>query len=109
MQGDVSLSDALDGSDDAGSLSLMDVIAVDDTMLEDLDARDSRKKVRQMVEKHLTDREREIIIERYGLITRIPKTQREIADQWGISRSYVSRIEKKALSTLKEEFDKEEK
>lgn len=106
-QGDVSLSDALDGSDDAGSLSLMDVIAVEDTMLEDLDARDSRIKVRAMVEKFLPEREKNIIKLRYGLDTAIPKTQREIATECGISRSYVSRIEKKALETLKKEFDKE--
>lgn len=107
-QGDVSLSGALDGSDEAGALSLMDVISVDDTMLEDLDARDSRIKVRNMVEKHLPQRERNIIKLRYGLDSSIPKTQREIATECGISRSYVSRIEKKALKKLKEEFDKEE-
>lgn len=108
-QGDVSLSDALDGSDEAGSLSLMDVIAVDDTMLEDLDARDSHKKVRLLVDKVLPEREKNIIKMRYGLETMIPKTQREIASECGISRSYVSRIEKKALLLLKKEFDKEDK
>lgn len=108
-QGDVSLSDALDGSDEAGSLSLMDVISVDDTMLEDLEARDARVKVRKMIEKHLQDREKDIIKLRYGIDSAIPKTQREIATQCGISRSYVSRIEKKALKKLKEEFEKEEK
>ncbi len=107
-QGDVSLSDALDGSDEAGALSLMDVISVEDTMLDDLDARDSHIKVRKMVDLHLPDREKNIIKLRYGLDTAIPKTQREIATECGISRSYVSRIEKKALKKLKEEFDKEE-
>lgn len=108
-QGDVSLSDALDGSDEAGALSLMDVISVEDTMLDDLDARDSRIKVRKMVDKYLPDREKNIIKLRYGLDSAIPKTQREIAAECGISRSYVSRIEKKALKKLKEEFDKEER
>lgn len=107
-QGDVSLSDALDGSDEAGALSLMDVISVDDTMLEDLDTRDSRIKVRAMVEKFLPEREKNIIKMRYGLDCVVPKTQREIASECGISRSYVSRIEKKALLLLKKEFDKEE-
>ncbi|MFI3253378.1 MAG: RNA polymerase sporulation sigma factor SigK [Eubacteriales bacterium] len=106
-QGDVSLSDALDGSDEAGALSLMDVLAVDDTMLEDLDNRDARIKVRAMLEKFLPEREKNILKMRYGIDTLIPKTQREIASECGISRSYVSRIEKKALKRLKEEFDKE--
>lgn len=105
MQGDVSLSDALDGSDEAGALSLMDVISVDDTMLEDLDTRDSRIKVRQLVDLHLEAREKDIIKKRYGLDSAIPKTQREIAEECGISRSYVSRIEKKALETLRSKFE----
>ncbi len=105
MQGDVSLSDALDGSDEAGSLSLMDVISVDDTMLEDLATRDSRIKVRNLVETHLEEREKEIIKKRYGLDSAIPKTQREIAAECGISRSYVSRIETKALETLRAKFE----
>lgn len=108
-QGDVSLSDALDGTDDGNALSLMDVISVDDTMLEDLDLRDSRIKVRLMVEQCLPEREKNIIKMRYGLDRAVPKTQREIASECGISRSYVSRIEKKALQLLKKEFDKEEK
>ena len=59
--------------------------------MEELDARDACKKVRQCVEECLTDREREIIVQRYGLDARPPRTQREIAGQCGISRSYVSR------------------
>ncbi len=106
-QGDVSLSDALDGSDEAGSLSLMDVIAVEDTMLEDLDNRDSRQKVRKLVEECLEGREKEIIIARYGLNSQIPKTQREIALEHGISRSYVSRLEKKGLDTLRGKFQED--
>ena len=105
LQGEVSLSDTLDGDGDGNSLSLMDVISVDDDMLENLDARDSCIQVRQYVERCLSDRERMIITMRYGLNNQPPKTQREIAAQSGISRSYVSRIEKKALKKLKDAFE----
>ena len=80
----------------------MDVIAVDDTMLEDLDTKDACQRVRRCVETCLTPRERTIIIRRYGLDDRQPQTQKEIASQCGISRSYVSRIEKRALGKLEE-------
>ena len=105
-QGDVSLSEALDGGDEGGSLSLMDVIAVDDTILEDLDTRDSCHRVRICVNQCLSSREKSIITMRYGLDNMHPKTQREVADFCGISRSYVSRIEKKALERLRIHFEK---
>lgn len=100
LQGEVSLTDTLEAAGDGGTLSLMDVIAVDDHMLEDLDTRDACVKVRRCVQTCLTPRERMIITMRYGLDDRPPRTQREIAGQCGISRSYVSRIEKKALEKL---------
>ena len=89
LAGEVSLADSLDGDDDGSSLSLMDVIAVDDNMLEELDTRDACRKVRHCVVTCLTDRERSIITLRYGLDDRPPRTQREIASRCGISRSYV--------------------
>lgn len=91
LQGEVSLADTLESAGEEGSLSLMDVIAVDDNMLEELDTRDACRKVRQCVEECLTERERTIVVRRYGLDNRPPQTQREIAAQCGISRSYVSR------------------
>lgn len=105
LQGEISLSDSLDGDGEGNALSLMDVISVDDDMLENLDARDSCLKVRHCVKKCLNDREAMIIDLRYGLGGANPLTQREIATKCGISRSYVSRLEKKALEKLKEEFD----
>ena len=102
LAGEVSLADSLDGDDDGSSLSLMDVIAVDDNMLEELDTRDACRKVRHCVDTCLTDRERSIIPLRYGLDDRPPRTQREIASRCGISRSYVSRIEKRALEKLEQ-------
>ena len=94
LQGEVSLSDTLDGDGEGNSLSLMDVISVDDDMLEELDARDSRVRIRRCVSKCLDEREAMIINLRYGLGGRAPLTQREIALQCGISRSYVSRRSK---------------
>lgn len=101
LSGELSLSDALDGEGEANSLSLMDVISVDDTMLDDLDMRDACMKVRRCISTCLTEREANIVRLRYGLDGRQPLTQREIASLCGISRSYVSRIEKRALEKLK--------
>ncbi len=106
LQGEVSLSDTLDNDGENGSLSLMDVVKVDDTMLEDLDLRDACDRVRQCVKTCLTAREAHIIRLRYGLDGQQPLTQREIASLCGISRSYVSRIEKKALEKLRECYDR---
>ncbi len=92
LQSEVSLSDTLDAEGgEGGSLSLMDVIQVDDTMLDDLSAKDAGKAVRALVDKCLDDREKLVITLRYGLDGRHPLTQREIAKQCDISRSYVSR------------------
>ena len=102
LQGEVSLSDTLDTGGDGSALSLMDVISIDDTMMEDLDTKDACSKVRRCVKECLTGREAHIIALRYGLGGREPYTQREIAKRCGISRSYVSRIEKKALQKLEQ-------
>ncbi len=95
--GDVSLSDSIDTDKDGNSLSLMDVISVDDDMLENLSSRETTKRLREYIQKRLTAREKLIIDMRYGLDGKKPKTQRETAEVCGISRSYVSRIEKKPL------------
>ena len=106
LQGELSLSDSLDNDGENGSLSLIDVIRVDDNMLEELDLRDACTKVRRCVEACLTGREAHIMRLRSGLDARPPLTQREIASLCGISRSYVSRIEKKALEKLRVEYEK---
>ena len=108
LQGEVSLSESIDGEGENGSLSLMDVIRVDDNMLEEVDARDACAKVRRCVATCLDERERMIITLRYGLNDRQPLTQREIAARCGISRSYVSRIEKKALKKLEQAMEQGE-
>lgn len=107
LQGEVSLSDTLDSEGEGGALSLMDVLRVEDTMLEDLSAKDAGQAVRSCVEQCLDERERFVISLRYGLEGKTPLTQREIAQQRGISRSYVSRIEKKALEKLRKALEPE--
>ena len=96
----------IDSDREGNALSLMDVISVEDDMLENLDARDSCAKVRRCVENCLTEREAKVISLRYGLDGEGPRTQREIASSCGISRSYVSRLEKKALGKLREAMEK---
>ena len=105
QQGELSLSDSIDSDQDGDALQLMDVVGMDDTMLEDLYDRDSALRLRQLIHTCLTPRESEIIRLRYGLGGSIPLTQREVASSFGISRSYVSRIEKRALEKLRLEFE----
>ena len=104
LQGEVSLSDSIETDKEGNALQLMDVVGVDDTMLDDLHDRESAQRLHQLVRECLTTREAEIIRLRYGLGGTIPLTQREIASSFGISRSYVSRIEKRALEKLRAEL-----
>ena len=103
--GDLSLSDSIDTDKDGNSLSLMEVISVEDDMLDNLSARETCSQLSRYISEALIDREAEIIVMRYGLDNTNPKTQREIAASLGISRSYVSRIEKKALEKLRKCFE----
>lgn len=98
---DVSLSDALDTEGDGGGLSLMDTLAMPDELLEDVSRQEQRVLLHEAVRRHLNEREAEVICLRYGLFGKKPLAQREVAERLGISRSYVSRIEKKALEKLK--------
>ncbi len=91
LQGEVSLSETLETDKDGNDLSLLDVVGVEDTMLDDLDMKESHIQVRRLIEQCLTEREADIIRQRYGLNGKTPRTQRELAADYGISRSYVSR------------------
>ncbi len=102
LQNEVSLSDTLDADAEGGALSLLDVVGVDDTMYADLQDREDCIRLRALVREVLTPREREIVTLRYGLGGQMPRTQREVAGRLGISRSYVSRIEKHALEKLED-------
>lgn len=107
QQNEVSLSDTIDSDKEGNSLQLMDIVGVDDTMLDDLHDRESAVLLHKLVKERLTVREAEVIRLRYGLGGTVPLTQREVATMFGISRSYVSRIEKKALEKLKEGLGEE--
>lgn len=107
--GEVSLSDSIDTDKEGNTLALMDIISEDDLQLERIDAQDTELLLHKLVCEVLDDREREIIAMRYGLYNLKRSTQREIAAKCKISRSYVSRIETKALSKLKEAFLKKNK
>ena len=100
LQGEMSLSDTIDGDDAGSALCLMDVVGSDDTMLSDMADREEQQHIRHLVDTCLTDREAEGIRRRYGLTGDLPQTQRQVAAAFSISRSYVSRIEKRALSKL---------
>ena len=97
---DVSLSEIIETGKDGNALSLMDVVCSDEDLFEQMSDKEIYARLYQMVDSRLTERERHIIVLRYGLANQRPLTQREIAAQCGISRSYVSRIEKKALQKL---------
>lgn len=99
--GDLSLSDSIEGDGEGNSLSIQDVLAEDDDMLENVSLTEMRRLVADKVEQVLDAREKQIICARYGLGGQEPLTQRDVALRCGISRSYVSRIEKKALEKLR--------
>ena len=103
--GDVSLSDALDTDGEGDGLALLDTISCDQDMLEELSRWETVEQVRKAVDAALDGREAEVIRLRYGLGGSTPLPQREVAQRIGISRSYVSRIEKKALEKLRQQLD----
>ena len=103
-QQEVSINETIDIDKDGNPLTYIDVISCEDTIAEDIDLRLNSKKAIDLINTVLTDRERQIIVLRYGLNNRKPVTQREIAAAFGISRSYVSRIEKSAIDKLRDGF-----
>ena len=98
---DVSLSDYIDTGTDGAPLALMDVVSEDVDLTEQVAGKETVEQLRRAVDTCLTQQERLVIRLRYGLETEIPLRQREVADRTGISRSYVSRIEKRALKKLR--------
>ena len=102
---DVSLSDTIETGADGAPLELMDVISEDTDLLEQISTRQSVAALRNAVENVLDDQERQVIVLRYGLADGASRRQREVAQITGISRSYVSRIEKRALEKLRQAID----
>lgn len=103
--GDVSLSDSLEYDGEGGSLSLIEVLCQEDEALERVGHNELLRELRRQVDALPEPRQAEIIRLRYGLSGGKPMTQRETAAKLGISRSYVSRIEKKALESLQKKFE----
>lgn len=102
---DVSLSDYIDTGVDGAPLELMDVVAEDADLLEQICSREQAEQLREAVGRVLSPQERQVIVLRYGLDGQSPKRQREVAGLTGISRSYVSRIEKRALEKLRQALE----
>lgn len=101
---DVSINDTIDVDKDGNPLTYLDIISVEESVETKLDLNEYIKKVQAFVDQVLSKRENQIIVLRYGLKGFMPKTQREVAKHLNISRSYVSRIEKRALEKLRIEF-----
>lgn len=102
LSAEVSINETIDVDRDGNPLTYIDVIATEDHIEEEVDLKVKSALVRRLVDQVLEERERQIIILRYGLGGGKAHTQREVAQMLGISRSYVSRIEKGALETLRE-------
>lgn len=98
---DVSLFDSIETGADGAPLALMDVVSEDVDLMEQVSAREMTVLLRRAIDTCLTDQERQVILLRYGLDGSPAKRQREVAEILGISRSYISRIEKRALGKLK--------
>lgn len=101
---DVSLSDYIETGTDGTALSLMDVVSEDEDLFETISTREDIRLLGKYLTLVLDDRERQVIQLRYGLGGGKPLPQREVAEKCGISRSYISRIEKKALEKLRKAF-----
>lgn len=101
---EVSINDQIDIDKDGNPLTYLDIISHTESIESDLDMKVHVEKIRGLVDSVLLPREKEIIVLRYGLKGYQPRTQKDVAKYLGISRSYVSRIEKKALEKMKDAF-----
>ena len=99
------MSDYIDTGADGAPLALMDVVAEDCDLLEQICSREMAQQLHRAMDSCLTEQEKQVVVLRYGLDGQPPKRQREVAQITGISRSYVSRIEKKALEKLRRALD----
>ena len=97
----ISMNDPIDFDSEGNPLTLSDIVYVDNTIIEDIDRTESEKEIYRLINEIEDEREREIIIRRYGLYDTREQTQKESAAELGISRSYVSRIEKKVIEDLR--------
>lgn len=101
LSSEVSIHETIDTDRDGNPLTYMDIVYSEDTITEDLDMKVNCARALEYIDRHLSERERNILILRYGLRDERNRTQREVASMLGISRSYVSRIEKNALAGIR--------
>lgn len=104
---DISLDEPIETDSQGNPLTLIDIISMDDTIVDDLSAKNNIKLLIKFIEEIKDNREKNLIIMRYGLDGNEPKTQNEIAEIYGISRSYVSRLETKIIKQIRKRFEKE--
>lgn len=100
----ISVNEPIDTDSEGNPLTLIDIISVDDTICDDIDLKNKTKLLYEMIEGLKDERDKEIIISRYGLYNQKEMTQNEVAKALGISRSYVSRIEKRIIEQLRDSF-----
>lgn len=100
LQSEISINESIDTDKDGNPLTYIDIISCEDTIAEDIDKKILGDKAMKIISRNLTEREQAIIKMRYGIGREAPVSQREIAQEMGISRSYVSRIEKAALQKI---------
>lgn len=104
---EISFSEPIDTDSEGNPLTLMDIICVDDTIIDDIDTKLKLKTAAKVIDGLKNKRDKSIIVKRYGLDGTLPKTQREVAKELNISRSYVSRIEKRVLEEIREGFNRD--
>lgn len=107
---EVSIYEPIGTDKEGNEISLLDILKQEQQdIIEEMDTRENISQLQEIIDKCLNKREKEIILLRYGLITGREITQREIGEYFGISRSYISRIEKKALLKLRTEYERRKK
>ncbi len=102
---DISFNEPLETDSEGNQLTLIDIISTEDSVTDDFILKNDKTKLYEIINNKLTEKEKELITMRYGLFGNTPKTQNEIARKYGISRSYVSRLETKILKKMRKEFD----
>lgn len=102
---DISMNDPIDTDSEGNPLTLADIIYTEDTIVDDIHDKSNTVKLRKLINEMKNEREKKIIILRYGMNGNDPMTQQEVADLLGISRSYVSRIETKVLTMLRKKLE----
>ena len=104
---EVSIYEPIGTDKEGNEISLLDILKQDQLdIIDDMDTRESLSYLQSIIDKCLNEREKEIILLRYGLITGNEVTQREIGEYFNISRSYISRLEKRALQKLRNEYER---